>query len=271
MAQKKAMHFDDIIYEKRGQVAWITINRPERHNAFDFKTIGELGEAFDDVGSDRKIGVVVLTGAGDKAFSAGGYLGDLAGSGLDKSKVFTLFNNATATMLKIRRLPQPVIAAVNGFAIGGGNELVVVSDLAIASERAKFGQTGTRIGSAPVVGGTNMLGLQIGDKKAKEVCFLCRQYTAQEALNMGWINAVVPHDQLYAEVERWCDELLDKSSLYLEIAKISSNVWWNMLYTHFLSDVHMLKLAIGSPDMIEGASAFLEKRKPDFRKLRNER
>jgi dihydroxynaphthoic acid synthetase len=263
------MHFDDIIYEKRGQTAWITINRPERHNAFDFKTIGELGAAFDDVGSDRKIGVVVLTGAGDKAFSAGGYLGDLAGSGLDKAKVFTLFDNAIATMLKIRRLPQPVIAAVNGFAIGGGNELVVASDIAIASDRARFGQTGTKVGSAPVVGGTNMLGLQIGDKKAKEVSFLCRQYTAQEALSMGWINAVVPHEQLHAEVERWCDEMLDKSSLYLEIAKISSNVWWNMLYTHFLSDMHMLKLAVGSPDMVEGASAFLAKRRPDFRKLRD--
>ena len=265
------MQFDDIIYEKRDQVAWITINRPERHNAFDFKTIGELGKAFNDVGSDRKIGVVVLTGAGDKAFSAGGYLGDLAGSGLDKAKVFTLFDNAIATMLKIRQLPQPVIAAVNGFAIGGGNELVVVSDLAIASDRAKFGQTGTKIGSAPVVGGTNMLGLQIGDKKAKEVCFMCRQYTAQQALEMGWINAVVPHEQLKSEVDRWCEELLDKSSLYLEIAKISSNVWWNMLYTHFLSDMHMLKQAVGSPDMVEGASAFVQKRKPDFRKLRRER
>lgn len=262
------MQFDDILYEKRDQVAWITINRPDRHNAFDFKTIGELGTAFEDVSQDRRIGVVVLTGAGDKAFSAGGYLGALAGSELDKGKVSTLFRNAFDTMLRLRRLPQPTIAAVNGYAIGGGNELVVACDLAIASERATFGQTGPKIGSAPVMGGTNMLGLQIGDKRAKEVCFLCRQYTAQEALGMGWINAVVPHEQLYGEVEKWCEELLDKSPLYLEIAKISSNVWWDLLYSHFISNMHMLRLAIGSPDMVEGASAFLEKRKPNFRKFR---
>ena len=262
------MQFDDIVVEKKEQVAWITINRPERHNAFDFKTIGELGAAFDEVARDRRIGVVVLTGAGDKAFSAGGYLGELSSSELDKGKVYSLFRSAFDTMLRLRRMPQPVIAAVNGYAIGGGNELVVACDLAIASERARFGQTGPKIGSAPVMGGTNMLGLQIGDKRAKEVCFLCRQYTAREVLEMGWINAVVPHDQLQAEVEKWCEELLDKSGLYLEIAKISSNVWWDFLYSHFITNMHMLELAVGSPDMVEGATAFLEKRKPEYRKLR---
>lgn len=264
------MHFDDILYEKRDEVAWITFNRPERHNSFDFKTLGELGAALADVAADRRIGVLVLTGAGDKAFCAGGYLGDLAGSDLDKSKVYDLFSNAMETMLRIRRLPQPVLAAVNGYAMGGGNEMVVVSDLAIASDRARFGQTGTKIGSAPVMGGTNMLGLQIGDKRAKEVSFLCRQYSAQEALEMGWINAVVPHDKLHSEVQKWCEELLDKSPLYLEIAKISSNVWWDLLYSHFIADMHMLKLAVGSEDMVEGASAFVQKRKPDFRRFRRQ-
>lgn len=262
------MKLDDVLYEKRDQVAWITLNRPERLNAFDFKTIAELGVALDEVGRDRSIGVVVLTGGGDRAFCAGGYLGDLASSELDREKVYSLFQSAFETFLRIRRLPQPVIAAVNGFAVGGGNELVVACDLAVASERAIFGQTGPRIGSAPVIGGTNMLGLQIGDKKAKEVCFLCRQYTAAQALEMGWVNAVVPHERLREEVERWCEEILDKSPLYLEIAKISSNVWWNLLYPGFLSDLQMLRQAVGSPQMIEGAAAFLERRKPDFRKFR---
>jgi 2-ketocyclohexanecarboxyl-CoA hydrolase len=262
------MNLDDLIYEKREHVAWITINRPERLNAFDFKTIGELGVVLEDVGGDRSIGVVVITGSGDRAFCTGGYLGDLAGSELDLDKVYTLFHKAFETLLRIRRLPQPVIAAVNGFAVGGGNELVVACDLAVASDQAIFGQTGPKIGSAPVIGGTNMLGLQIGDKKAKEVCFLCRQYTAAQALELGWVNAVVPHARLREEVERWCEEILDKSPLYLEIAKLSSNVWWDLLYPSFVSDLQMLRQAVGSPQMVEGATAFLERRKPDFRKFR---
>jgi dihydroxynaphthoic acid synthetase len=263
------VNFDDLIYEKRDHVAWITLNRPERLNAFDFKTIGELGVALEDVAQDRSIGVLVVTGSGDQAFCTGGYLGDLAGSELDLDKVYTLFHNAFETLLRIRRLPQPTIAAVNGFAVGGGNELVVACDLAVASDQAIFGQTGPRIGSAPVIGGTNMLGLQIGDKRAKEVCFLCRQYTAAQALEMGWINVVVPHARLLEEVERWCEEILDKSPLYLEIAKISSNVWWDMLYPTFVSDLQMLRQAAGSPQMVEGATAFLARRKPNFRKFRS--
>jgi len=262
------LHFDDIIFEKRDQVAWITLNRPERHNSFDTKTLSELKEALLSIANDSNIGVVVITGAGDKAFCAGGYLGDLAHASVDRNKVYGLFDSAFDVMLTLRRLPQPVIAAVNGYAIGGGNELVIVSDLAIASSRAKFGQTGTRIGSAPVMGGTNMLGLQIGDKRAKEVSFLCRQYTADEALQMGWINAVVAPEDLYNEAQKWCDELLSKSPLYLTIAKISSNVWWDLLYERFITDMHMLKLAVNSPDMVEGTTAFFEKRKPDFGKLR---
>jgi 2-ketocyclohexanecarboxyl-CoA hydrolase len=159
-----------------------------------------------------------------------------------------------------------VIAAVNGAAVGGGNELVVACDLAIAAESAVFGQTGPRVGSAPVLGATNMLAVSIGEKRAKEVTMLCRRYTANEAYEMGWINAVVADDLLEAEVGRWAEEVLALSPRYLEIAKTSSNVWWNVCRESYVSGLGMLYQAIGSEDMIEGASAFMEKRTPAFRR-----
>jgi 2-ketocyclohexanecarboxyl-CoA hydrolase len=260
------MNFTEIVYEERGSVAWITINHPERHNAFDHSTIREVGQGVTFAGQNSAIGVIVLTGAGDDAFSAGGYLRDLVN--FDIAQARALFGASLDTFNIIRHVPQPVIAAVNGYAIGGGNELVVACDLAIASERAKFGQTGPRVGSSPIFGGTNFLTMSIGEKKAKEVCFLCRQYSAQEALALGWINQVVAHDELYAETERWCEELLDKSPSYLEVTKVTSNIWWDMLapaYSH--AQQALLRLA-GSPEMHEGASAFMEKRKPNFRQFR---
>jgi len=164
----------------------------------------------------------------------------------------------------LRTSPRPVIAAVNGAAAGGGNELVVACDLAIAAEKATFGQTGVKIGSAPVLGGTNFLAMSVGEKRAKEIAFMCRRYPAQKALEMGLINAVVPDEQLTEEVTKWAGELLRMSPRYLEIAKISSNVWWNQCRDNYLSGLGMLVQAIGSADMIEGASAFMEKRKPQF-------
>jgi 1,4-dihydroxy-2-naphthoyl-CoA synthase len=157
---------------------------------------------------------------------------------------------------------------VNGYAVGGGNELVIACDLAIASERARFGQVGPKIGSSPVFGGTNLLAMNIGEKRAKEVCFMCRQYEAREALAMGWINAVVPHEELRAEVDRWCEDLLDRSPSYLELSKVTSNVWWDSLAPAFAhAEQTMFRLA-GGPEMLEGTTAFMEKRKPDFRQFR---
>lgn len=261
------MKYEDVILEKKDMVGWLTLNRPERLNSFDFKMSGEVASAMEELSLDEKIGVVVITGAG-RAFSAGGYLADL--QSFNKPKARLLFQNAMRMMLSIRSCPKPVIAAVNGFALGGGNELVVWCDLAIASDKAKFGQTGPRIGSAPVAGGTNGLTLFIGEKMAKEVCFLCRQYDAHEAQSMGWINKVVPHERLYEEVDIWCQELLDKAPTYLEIAKMSCNTWFDMLYPSFTAGMGMLTLVAGCPEMIEGASAFMQKRKPDFRKFRSE-
>jgi 1,4-dihydroxy-2-naphthoyl-CoA synthase len=164
----------------------------------------------------------------------------------------------------VRQCPRPVIAAVNGAAAGGGNELVVACDLAIAARSATFGQTGPRVGSSPVTGATNVLGIQIGEKRAKEMALLCRRYSADQALELGLVNAVVDDDQLEAAVGSLVGELALLSPRYLEITKISSNIWWNAARDSFSTGLGMLVQAIGSPDMVEGATAFLEKRVPDF-------
>jgi enoyl-CoA hydratase/carnithine racemase len=248
----------DIKVENRGEVAWIRLDREDRMNAYD----GDMARALlDAIRAAADSGVIVLTGTG-RAFCAGGYLAKL--SDPDPLALRSMFYGSLDLYEAIRTSPRPVIAAVNGIAAGGGNELVVACDLAIACESATFGQTGVRIGSAPVLGGTNFLSMTIGEKRAKEVSFLCRRYKAKEAFEMGWINAVVPDDQLADEVTKWADELLGMSPRYLEIAKISSNVWWNQCRDSYLSGLGMLMQAVGSDDMIEGASAFMEKRKPQF-------
>jgi len=248
----------DIAVERKGEVEWIRLNRPDRMNAYDAEMAQELIKALQNA-SDA--GVIVLTGTG-RAFCAGGYLANL--SNPDPKALRNMFYGSVHLYEAIRMSPRPVIAAVNGAAAGGGNELVVACDLAIAAESATFGQTGVKVGSAPVLGGTNFLTQSVGEKRAKEIAFMCRRYPAREALEMGLINAVVPNDQLEAEVTKWADELLNMSPRYLEIAKISSNVWWNQCRDNYLSGLAMLVQAIGSHDMIEGATAFMEKRKPQF-------
>jgi 2-ketocyclohexanecarboxyl-CoA hydrolase len=256
----------DILVEERDAVVWITFNRPERHNSFDHAMLKEMRDALEDISHNPKVGVVVLTGAGEKAFSAGGYLKDLTEFDINQAR--KLYDASWATFSMMRRMPQPIIAAVNGYAVGGGNEFVICSDLAIAADTARFGQTGPRIGSAPLYGGTNLLAMSIGEKRAREVVYLCRQYSAQEAFDMGWINRVVPPAELYAETQRWCEELLDKSPAYLEVSKIMSNIWWDNITAGMEhAKQAMLRLA-GGPEMTEGASAFMEKRKPDFRQFR---
>ena len=252
------VEMSDIRVERKGEVEWIQLNRPERMNAYDASMAHELIAAV-EAASDA--GVIVLTGTG-KAFCAGGYLANL--SDPDPAELRSMFYGSLKVYESLRTSPRPVIAAVNGAAAGGGNELVVACDMAIAAENATFGQTGVKIGSAPVLGGTNFLAMSVGEKRAKEIAFMCRRYPASEALNMGLINAVVPADELEAEVTRWADELLRMSPRYLEIAKISSNVWWNQARDSYLSGLGMLVQAIGSHDMVEGAKAFMEKRRPNF-------
>jgi enoyl-CoA hydratase/carnithine racemase len=248
----------DIEVERKGEVEWIRLNRPERMNAYDAAMAEELIAAIQNAAD---AGVIVITGTG-RAFCAGGYLADL--SDPDPIALRRMFYGSLHVYEAIRTSPRPVIAAINGAAAGGGNELVVACDLAIAVESAKLGQTGVKIGSAPVLGGTNFLAMTVGEKRAKEIAFMCRRYTAAQAMELGWINAVVPDDQLESEVTAWADELLKMSPKYLEIAKISSNVWWNQCRDNYLSGLGMLVQAIGSHDMLEGASAFMEKRTPQF-------
>lgn len=250
----------DIVVEDRGAARWIRLDRADRMNAYDPAMASELVGAL-RAASTTPCAAIVLTGTG-AAFCAGGSLGKLAEP--DPVELRAMFFGSLELFETIRNVPQPVIAAVNGVAAGGGNELVVACDLAIAVESAWFGQTGVRIGSAPVLGGTNLLAMSIGEKRAKEVAFLCRRYPARQALELGWINEVVADGHLDEAVARWVDELAGMSPRYLEIAKLSSNLWWNASRDNFVSGLGMLVQAIGSDDMREGASAFMEKRRPSF-------
>jgi 2-ketocyclohexanecarboxyl-CoA hydrolase len=244
--------------EFRDGVQWLRLERPDRMNAYDEEMLEEM---LAGIAATPRDAPIAITGSG-RAFCSGGFLANLANP--DESDLRRMFYGSLRLFDALRGHPAPVFAAVNGAAVGGGNELVVACDLAIAARSAFFGQTGPRVGSAPVLGGTNMLAISIGEKRAKEVSFLCRRYAADEALAMGWINAVVPDDQLEDEVARWATELRAMSPRYLEIAKISSNVWWNQTRESYLSGLGMLVQAIGSPDMLEGASAFMEKRRPNY-------
>src|SRR5499426_3820709 len=215
------MAYEDILYDQNAGVAWITINRPEVRNAFRARTVDELIAAFRAAWHDQDVGVVVLTGAGDKAFSAGGDqrergaggYGGAGGIGMDVHGLHSV----------IRAIPKPVIAMVNGFAIGGGHVLHVVCDLTIAADTAIFGQVGPRVGSVDPGFGTAYLARLVGEKKAREIWYLCRQYSAQEALAMGLVNAVVPAARLMDEARAWAREILALSPTALKIAKASFN------------------------------------------------
>lgn len=248
----------DIIAERRGDALWLTLNRPERLNAYSRAMANELRDHLQSVTDES---AVIITGAG-RGFCAGGYLANLAES--TETEIRSLYRSSIELFEAIRMCARPVIAAVNGPAAGGGNELVVACDIAIAAESAWLGQTGPRVGSSPVLGGANMLAMAVGEKRAKEISFMCRRYPARDALAMGWINAVVPDDELEAEAQRWAEELGRMSPRYLEMTKISSNVWWNSVRDSYLQGVGMLTQAIGSHDMVEGARAFMEKRAPEW-------
>ncbi len=257
------MAYQDILYEKHDGVGWITINRPEVRNAFRARTVDEMIAAFKEAWADGDVGVVVLTGAGDKAFcsggdqkdrSAGGYSGT-PGIGLDVASLHSV----------IRNIPKPVIAMVNGYAIGGGHVLHVICDLSIAADTAIFGQTGPRVGSVDPGFGTAYLARVIGEKKAREIWYLCRQYSAQDALQMGLVNRVVPAAQLRAEVEQWCREILEKSPTALKLAKYSFNADTDNIHGITELGFSALELYYQTAEAQEGRNAFVEKRKPDFR------
>jgi 2-ketocyclohexanecarboxyl-CoA hydrolase len=259
------MAYTDILYEKKDGVAWITINRPEVRNAFRTRTVRELTEAFEDARWDRAVGVAVLTGAGDKAFCSGGDQKERGQGGYatDERPM-----NVEALHDAIRHIPKPVIAMVNGFAIGGGHVLHVLCDLSIAADTAIFGQTGPRVGSVDAGHGTGVLARVVGEKKAREIWYMCRQYSAQEALAMGLVNRVVPLRDLRAEVEQWCRELLEKSPTALALAKQSFNIDSEQRAGVAQFAGTALHLYYQTEEALEGRNAFVEKRPVNFGKFR---
>jgi 2-ketocyclohexanecarboxyl-CoA hydrolase len=256
--------YTDILYESNGGVAKIAINRPEKYNAFRGRTCDELIDVLHCAGWDKSIGVIVLTGVGDKAFCTGGdqsaHDGGYDGRGLIGLPVEELQS-------LIRDVPKPVIARVNGYAIGGGNVLVTCCDLAIAAETAQFGQVGPKVGSVDPGFGTAFLARVVGEKKAREMWYLCRRYTAAQALAMGMVNAVVQQAELDAEVDRWCQEILAMSPTAIAISKRSFNADSDSIRGIGGLGMQALSLYYGTEESHEGVKAFLEKRKPRFRSL----
>src|ERR671934_1449027 len=263
VAWRKVRDFQDIKYEHFEGIAKITINRPEVRNAFRPETIFELQAAFAEVRDDPSIGVALLTGEGPEAFCSGGDQ-RIRGEGgyVDPRGVPRL--NVLDLQRQIRLLPKPVIAVVAGYAIGGGHVLHVVCDLTIAADNARFGQTGPKVGSFDGGFGASLLAKQVGLKKAKEIWFLCRQYNAQEALDMGLVNAVVPLEELEEETVRWCREMLALSPLALRMLKASFNAADDGLagVQQLAGDATLLFYM--SDEAQEGRNAYVEKRKPDF-------
>src|SRR5438105_11758880 len=253
----------DVRYEVEDGLATITINRPDRLNAFRARTVDELVRCFKRAWASPEVGVVCLTGAGDRAFSAGGDQKQRAETGDYGPSESGLFEVETLHRL-IRDIPKPVIAAVNGFAIGGGHVLHVLCDLTIAADSARFGQTGPRVGSFDAGFGTAYLARILGEKRAREVWYLCRQYSAETMERWGLVNAVVPAAELRDEVRRWADEILDKSPTALRVLKHSFNADSESIAGIGSIAFDTLDLFVDSDEAMEGAKAFAEKRRPDF-------
>jgi naphthoate synthase len=255
--------FGDIRYETAEGIAKITISRPEVRNAFRPQTLFELRDAFEIARDDPSIGVIVLTGEGSEAFCSGG---DQRVRGDDgyRDEHGTGRLNVLDLQIQIRRVPKPVVAMVAGYAIGGGHVLHVVCDLTIAADNARFGQTGPKVGSFDGGYGSGLLARSVGQKKAREIWFLCRQYSAQDACDMGLVNTVVPLADLEVETVAWCREMLAKSPLALRMVKASMNAADDGLagIQQLAGDATLLYYM--SEEAQEGKNAYLDKRKPDF-------
>ena len=261
----EGFNFEEILFEEYNHIAKVTINRPRYRNAFTPKTVWEMSQAFNYCSEAIDIRVVILTGAGDKAFCSGGDMhvkghgGYIGNDGVPRLNVLDL-------QMQIRRLPKPVIAMVNGYAIGGGHVLHVVCDLSIASDNAIFGQTGPKVGSFDAGFGASYLARVVGQKKAREIWFLCRQYSAVEAERMGLVNKVVPFDRLEDECIEWAETMIERSPLALRMMKAGFNAELDGQagIQELAGDATMLYYTLDEAQ--EGGKAFLEKRKPDFDK-----
>ena len=259
--------YEDIRYELSEGIAKITIARPDVRNAFRPETLIELSEALERAREDTEVGVVVLTGEGPLAFCSGGDQQVRGDSGYLASGAAVGRFHVTDLQIQMRRTPKPIVAMIAGYAIGGGHVLHVVCDLSIAADNARFGQTGPRVGSFDGGFGASLLAAQVGQKKAKEIWFLCRQYEAQEALAMGLVNAVVPLEALEEETVRWCREMLELSPFSLRLLKASFNASEDGLagIQQLAHDANLLFYA--SEEAQEGRDAYRDKRRPDFGKF----
>ena len=261
----EGFNFEEILFEEYNHIAKVTINRPRYRNAFTPRTVWEMSQAFNYCREALDIRVVLLTGAGDKAFCSGGDMhvkgrgGYVGGDGVPRPNVLDL-------QMQIRRLPKPVIAMVNGYAIGGGHVLHVVCDLSIASDNAIFGQTGPKVGSFDAGFGASYLARIVGQKKAREIWYLCRQYSAVEAERMGLVNKVVPFEKLEDECIEWAETMMERSPLALRMMKAGFNAELDGQagIQELAGDATMLYYTLDEAQ--EGGKAFLEKRKPDFDK-----
>ncbi|SFD89560.1 1,4-dihydroxy-2-naphthoyl-CoA synthase [Spirosoma endophyticum] len=258
--------YEEILFSYFDGIAKISINRPHKRNAFTPLTVREMSEAMELARQDERVGVIILTGEGGEAFCSGGDQSVRGHGGyVGEDKVPRL--NVLDLQMQIRRIPKPVIAMVAGYAIGGGHVLHVVCDLSIAAENARFGQTGPKVGSFDGGFGASYLARVVGQKKAREIWLLCDQYDAQEALEMGLVNKVVPLDQLEEVTIAWCRKILDKSPLALRMLKASFNAELDGQagIQQLAGDATLLYYL--SEEAKEGKDAFLEKRKPDFSKF----
>jgi naphthoate synthase len=259
--------YEDIRYELAEGIAKITIDRPEVRNAFRPETVIELSDAFNRAREDTSVGVIVLTGEGPLAFCSGGDQRVRGDQGYVQESTGVGRFHVTDLHVQIRRTPKPVVAMVAGYAVGGGHVLHVICDLTIAADNARFGQTGPRVGSWDGGFGASVLARQIGQKKAKEIWMLCRQYDAQQALQMGLVNTVVPLEELEEETVKWCREMLGLSPFALRLVKASFNADEDGLagIQQLAHDTNLL--FYGSEEAQEGRNAYREKRRPEFEKF----
>jgi 2-ketocyclohexanecarboxyl-CoA hydrolase len=263
------MAYEDILYETEDGVATITINRPKVMNAFRSQTVEELVDAFKEAWADRTVGAVIFTGAGDKAFCTGGDQSTREEGGYKGKPVRSDLGLEIEDLHSVLRdIPKPVIAAVNGYAIGGGHVLHVLCDLTIAADSAQFGQVGPKVGSVDPGFGTAYLTRVIGEKRAREMWYLCRRYTAAEAFQMGLVNKVVPAAQLMKEARAWGREIAERSPTAIKLAKVSFNADTEHIRGTGSVALRAVALYYGTEEALEGKKAFLEKRPPDFGKFR---